>query len=71
MNADTAMVHKEYARKEIFFNLNNICQITINFYGISYMADTTIWYNNEKAIAVILPHSIPIRKHQVYQKRLK
>jgi len=70
-NVDTAMVHKEYVRKGIFSNLNNIGQITIDFYGVNYMEGTTIWSNNEKAIAAIFPHSIAIRKHLVYQKRLK
>jgi hypothetical protein len=70
-NVDTAMIHKEYARKGIFSNLNNIGQITIDFYGVDYMEGTTIWSNNEKAIVAIFPHSVPIRKHQVYQKRLK
>ncbi|MBY8986299.1 MAG: hypothetical protein KGD65_14580 [Candidatus Lokiarchaeota archaeon] len=69
-NVDTAMVHKEYARKGIFSNLNNIGQITLSFNGINYVEGTTIWSNNEKAVAAIFPHSKLRRKHIVYQKRI-
>lgn len=69
-NVDTAMVHKEYARKGIFSNLNNIGQITLGFNGVNYVEGTTIWSNNKEAIAAIFPHSQIIRKHQVYQKRI-
>lgn len=69
-NVDTAMVHKDYARKGIFSNLNNIGQITLSFNGIKYVEGTTIWSNNEKAVAAIFPHSKLCRKHVVYQKRI-
>ncbi len=69
-NVDTAMVHKNYARKGIFSNLNNIGQITLSFNGINYVEGTTIWSNNEKAVAAIFPHSKHRRKHVVYQKRI-
>jgi hypothetical protein len=69
-NVDTAMVHKDYSRKGIFSNLNNIGQITLSFNGINYVEGTTIWSNNEKAVSAIFPHAKPLRKHIVYQKRI-
>ncbi|MFW9825766.1 MAG: hypothetical protein ACFFE4_22685 [Candidatus Thorarchaeota archaeon] len=69
-NVDTAVVDKDYARMGIFSNLNNIGQITLSFNGINYVEGTTIWSNNEKAVSAIFPHSSPLRKHIVFQKRI-
>jgi hypothetical protein len=70
-NVDTAMVHKDYSRMGIFSNLNNIGQITLGFNGINYVEGTTIWSNNEKAVAAIFPHAKSLRKHVVFQRRIR
>ncbi|MFX0021536.1 MAG: hypothetical protein ACFE9S_04370 [Candidatus Hermodarchaeota archaeon] len=70
VNVDTAMVKKGYYGKGIFSALNNIGQLTCLMRGLSYYEGTSIWSNNTRAIDTIFPHSKPIRKHSVLQKRL-
>ncbi|KKL94645.1 hypothetical protein LCGC14_1862590, partial [marine sediment metagenome] len=69
-NVDTAMVKKGYFGKGIFSALNNLGQLTCNFYGVDYFEGTAIWSNNSRAIDTIFPHSEPIRKHYIVQKRV-
>lgn len=69
-NVDTVMVKKEYIGRGIFSSLNNIGRITTSFNGITYVEGTHIWSNNQRAIDTIFPHSLPIRKHEVTQKRI-
>ncbi len=70
-NVDTVMIRKEYAGRGIFSALNNIGRIITGLNGITYVEGTTIWSNNDKAIKTIFPHSKPIRKHIVLQKRIR
>ncbi|MFX1377893.1 MAG: hypothetical protein ACFFA4_02270 [Promethearchaeota archaeon] len=70
VNVDTAMVKKGYYGKGIFSALNNIGQLTCLMRGLNYYEGTSIWSNNTRAIDTIFPHSKPIRKHSVLQKRL-
>ncbi len=70
-NVDTVMVDRSYAGKGIFSTLNNIGQLTCNLNGITYFEGTSIWNNNPNAIKAIFPHGVPIRKHFVFQKRIK
>ncbi|MFX0059336.1 MAG: hypothetical protein ACFE85_12495 [Candidatus Hodarchaeota archaeon] len=70
LNVDTAMIDKNYAGRGIFSSLNNIGQLACNLDGMHYYEGTTIWSNNDRAIKTIFPHSIPIRKHVVLQKRV-
>ncbi len=70
VNVDTAMVKKGYYGKGIFSALNNIGQLTCLMRGLTYYEGTSIWSNNTRAIDTIFPHSKPIRKHSVLQKRL-
>ncbi|KKM90965.1 hypothetical protein LCGC14_1233300 [marine sediment metagenome] len=69
-NVDTAMVKKGFFGKGIFSALNNLGQLTCNFYGVDYFEGTAIWSNNSRAIDTIFPHSDPIRKHYIVQKRV-
>lgn len=70
VNVDTAMVKKGYYGKGIFSALNNVGQLTCLMRGLTYYEGTSIWSNNTRAIDTIFPHSKPIRKHSVLQKRL-
>jgi hypothetical protein len=69
-NVDTAMVRHDYTGKGIFSALNNIGQQTCRFFGVNYFEGTSIWSNNSQAINSIFPHSTPIRKHYIFQKRI-
>ena len=69
-NVDTAMVRHDYTGKGIFSALNNIGQQTCRFFGVTYFEGTSIWSNNSQAINSIFPHSTPIRKHYIFQKRI-
>ncbi|MHA1149376.1 MAG: hypothetical protein ACTSR8_14160 [Promethearchaeota archaeon] len=77
MNVDTAIVHPEYGGKGIFSALNNIGQLTCQFFRPTVFEGTYVWINsakgvnNEKAINSIFPHCTPIREHIVVQKRVK
>ncbi|MBY9006168.1 MAG: hypothetical protein KGD63_05375 [Candidatus Lokiarchaeota archaeon] len=71
LNIDTVMVDKDYAGKGIFSALNNIGQIGTSFNGIDYFEGTYIWNKNPDAVKAIFPHGKPIRKHIVFQKRIK
>ncbi|MFW9938270.1 MAG: hypothetical protein ACFFD5_11525 [Candidatus Thorarchaeota archaeon] len=70
LNVDTAMIDKNYTARGIFSSLNNIGQLACKLSGFHYFEGTTIWSNNDRAIKTIFPHSIPIRKHVVVQKRI-
>lgn len=70
INVDTAMIKKEYAGKGIFSAMNNIGQLMCRYRGAEYFEGTTIWSNNDRAVKTIFPHSTPLRKHIVFQKRL-
>ncbi|MEJ2296727.1 MAG: hypothetical protein P8Y23_18425, partial [Candidatus Lokiarchaeota archaeon] len=69
-NVDTAMVRHDYTGKGIFSALNNIGQQMCRFFGVNYFEGTSIWSNNSQAINSIFPHSTPIRKHYIFQKRI-
>jgi len=70
-NVDTALVKKEYTGKGIFSALNNIGQMTQELNGVDYYEGTGIWYNNKDAIKSIFPHGRLVRRHNVFQKRIK
>ncbi|HDZ18543.1 MAG TPA: hypothetical protein ENH75_09645 [archaeon] len=71
VNVDTAMVKKGYYGKGIFSALNNLGQLTARIFGIDYFEGTAIWSNNSRAIDTIFPHCKPVRKHYIFQKRVK
>ena len=71
VNVDTVFVKPGYTGKGIFSALNNIGQITTGFNGIKYIEGTHIWNKNEEAVQSIFPHTKPLRKHIVFQKRLR
>ena len=70
VNVDTVFVKLEYAGKGIFSSLNNIGQLTCGFSGVNYFEGTGIWTKNERAVKTIFPHTKPIRRYIVYQKRI-
>lgn len=70
-NVDTVFVKPGYTSKGIFSALNNIGQITVGFNGLNYLEGTCIWNKNEKAVQSVFPHTKPLRKHIVFQKRLR
>jgi len=78
INVHTAMVRRGYNGKGVFSSLNNFGQATNrSMRGTTYFEGTAIWtsnskgVNNEKAVESIFPHCTPIRKHIVYEKRVK
>ena len=77
MNVDTAIVHPDYGGKGIFSALNNIGQLTCQFFRPTVFEGTYVWINsakgvnNMKAINAIFPHCTLIREHIVVQKRVK
>ena len=78
INVHTAMVRKGYNGKGVFSSLNNFGQATNRtMKGTTYFEGTAIWtknskgVNNEGAVNSIFPHCTPIRKHVVFEKRVK
>lgn len=78
INVHTAMVRKGYNGKGVFSSLNNFGQATNRtMKGTTYFEGTTIWtknsrgVNNDRAVSSIFPHCTPIRKHVVFEKRIR
>ncbi|KKM15439.1 hypothetical protein LCGC14_1696060 [marine sediment metagenome] len=78
VNVHTAMVRRGYNGKGVFSSLNNFGQATNrSMRGITYFEGTAVWtknsrgVNNEGAVSSIFPHCTPIRKHVVFEKRVK
>ncbi|MHA2007546.1 MAG: hypothetical protein ACXABO_19410 [Promethearchaeota archaeon] len=78
VNVHTAMVRRGYNGKGVFSSLNNFGQATNRaLRGLTYYEGTAIWtrnskgVNNEDAINSIFPHCSPIRKHLVFEKRIR
>jgi hypothetical protein len=78
INVHTAMVRKGHNGKGVFSSLNNFGQATNrSMKGTTYFEGTAVWtknskgINNEKAISSIFPHCTPIRKHVVFEKRVR
>ena len=78
VNVHTAMIRRGYNGKGVFSSLNNFGQATNrSMTGITYYEGTAIWtknskgVNNEEAINAIFPHCRPIRRHIVFEKRVK
>lgn len=78
INVHTAMVRKGYNGKGVFSSLNNFGQATNKtMKGTTYFEGTAIWtknskgVNNDRAVNSIFPHCTPIRKHVVFEKRIK
>ena len=78
INVHTAMVRRGYNGKGVFSSLNNFGQATNrSMMGTTYFEGTSIWtrnskgVNNEGAVNSIFPHCTPIRKHTVFEKRVK
>jgi len=78
INVHTAMVRRGYNGKGVFSSLNNFGQATTrSMMGTTYFEGTAIWtrnskgVNNESAVSSIFPHCTPIRKHIVFEKRVK
>ncbi len=78
INVHTAMVRRGYNGKGVFSSLNNFGQATSrSLKGTTYFEGTAVWtknskgVNNEEAVSSIFPHCTPIRKHVVFEKRVK
>ena len=78
VNVHTAMVRKGYNGMGVLSSLNNFGQATNrSMRGLTYYEGTAIWtknskgVNNERAINSIFPHCKPIRRHVIFEKRLK
>ncbi|MFW9940158.1 MAG: hypothetical protein ACFFFT_03905 [Candidatus Thorarchaeota archaeon] len=78
VNVHTAMVRRGYNGRGVFSSLNNFGQATNrSMRGITYYEGTAIWtknskgVNNEEAMNTIFPHCEPIRKHIVFEKRIR
>ncbi len=71
VNTDTAIIKPDYTGIGIFSSLASLVQTTIGFFGVDYVEGCYIWNKNEKAVESIFPHSHPIRRHIVFQKRLR
>ncbi len=78
VNVHTAMVRRGYNGKGVFSSLNNFGQATNrSMRGVTYYEGTAIWtknsrgVNNQEAMNTIFPHCKPIRKHIVFEKRIK
>ena len=72
------MVRTGYNGKGVFSSLNNFGQATNrSMKGVNYYEGTAIWtknskgVNNEEAMNSIFPHCKPIRRHVVFEKRIK
>jgi hypothetical protein len=72
------MVRRGYNGKGVFSSLNNFGQATNrSMRGITYFEGTAVCtknsrgVNNEGAVSSIFPHCTPIRKHVVFEKRVK
>ena len=70
-NIDSVMVNKNYTGLGILSALENFGGTTVSSYGVNYHEGTSIWNKNPDAIKKIFPHGKPVRKHIVFQKRLK
>lgn len=71
INIDTAIIKSGYTGKGVFSSLASLVQTTIGFFGVGYVEGCYIWNKNEKVVESTFPHSHPIRKHIVFQKRLR
>jgi len=71
VNIDTAIISPAYRGKGLFAALNNMGQRNGRFYGVPYYEGTNIWYANEAAVKSIFPHGTVVRRHVVFQRRLK
>ena len=78
VNVHTAMVRRGYNGKGVFSSLNNFGQATNrSMRGTTYFEGTAVWtknsrgVNNEGAVSSIFPHCTSIRKHVVFEKRVK
>jgi len=78
INVHTAMVRRGYNGKGVFSSLNNFGQTTNrSLRGTTYFEGTAVWtknssgVNNEDAVSSIFPHCTSIRKHVVFEKRVK
>jgi len=69
-NVDTVFIKSSHRGKGIFSALHNFGQFACRFNGVDYFEGTCIWNKNEQAVQSIFPHSKPLRKHIVFQKRL-
>lgn len=71
-NVDSALIKSEYRGKRIFSSLNNLGHIVHRtIYGISFVEGTNIWNKNEKAVQSIFPHGEPLKRHYVFQGRIR
>ena len=72
------MVRRGYNGMGVFSSLNNFGQATNRMMtGLTYYEGTYIWtknskgVNNEDAINSVFPHCVSLRKHVVFEKRVK
>ncbi len=72
VNSDTVVINSKYRGRGLFSALHDKGMADMAaHYGITYFEGTAIWYANENAVKSIFPHGTLVRKHVVYQKRLK
>ncbi len=72
VNVDTVVINAKYRGRGLFSALHDkgYRDMRANC-GVTYFEGTAIWYANENAVKSIFPHGTLVRKHVVFQKRLK
>ncbi len=72
VNVDTIVIRPEYRGRGLFSALHDKGYRDMQAScGVTYFEGTAIWYANENAVKTIFPHCTLVRKHVVFQKRLK
>ncbi len=72
LNVDTVVIAPKYRGCGIFSAIHNKgVTDTRAHLGIRYYEGTAIWMANENAVRTIFPHGKLVRKHVVFQRRLR
>ncbi len=72
VNVDTIVIRPEYRGRGLFSALHDKGYRDMQAHcGITHFEGTAIWCANENAVKTIFPHCTLVRKHIVFQKRLK
>jgi len=72
LNVDTTIIHPEYRRHGIFSLLHNKGIFNVKKYcNIRKFEATGIWFANKNAVEAFFPHCPIVRRHTVFQKRVK
>lgn len=72
VNVDTVLISPKYRGHDILSALHNKGIVGARVaMGDIYLEGTAIWFANENAVKTFFPHGTLVRKHVVFQKRLK